>query len=666
MRCMILMCATCLVAVPLQARAQTHTFDTPSDDRWHYPFNGAPGARPLASCFGTVGVTEFEFNDRDGVLLIAWDTTTLIPAGQGPDNYAVRAVRVVVTNQAGPDSIPIWEADPSVDEWFTYDLNGDSRINGDGVGRGQVGDLDGESDDVDPGRPIELFGVSFGDFFDSDSWAENSPFIGGDSMTVKARDPFAFVYRVNDDDTVDRLHVEDSIKGLHNDGLAPPVGSFTAEPWAIGIPQDYTPGTQTIPFDVEFDIEICAADGHLRKYFQEQLNDGRIIVAITSLNEAFQMQESNGFPNFFTKEGAALPGAKAPQLIIELGAPEIDCNANGIPDACDLAVADCNENGAPDDCDILSGHSDDLDDNGIPDECVCTHFADCADLDGNGIRDDKCVWWACQAGACVDTHIVFADMGGQFGVCPPDGTADGNDRFQALNCFANAAPDGSPFACEPDAPAAFNVDAGGQFGSCSPDGVCDGNDAFAALNAFGGSTSCSCPLDGGPSPDITPATVSAASLTLASTARAVRRGERLEVEVYLATALDDLRGYQLHLGVSGGSAGTLDLIDIAIGRAQWSGPSGRRGAQYAFPWSAFNLDTAQMIAGRDEAGIPIASSHLATFTYRVSDNARGVFAIELMQDPKDGDHRTFLFPTEAHGRIELHPAKPLIVNVTGR
>ncbi len=58
---------------------------------------------------------------------------------------------------------------------------------------------------------------------------------------------------------------------------------------------------------------------------------------------------------------------------------ELDCNANGTPDACDIDAclpespecADCNFNGIPDECDIASGKSLDGDGNGVPDECDC-------------------------------------------------------------------------------------------------------------------------------------------------------------------------------------------------------------------------------------------------------------------------------------------------------
>ncbi len=62
-----------------------------------------------------------------------------------------------------------------------------------------------------------------------------------------------------------------------------------------------------------------------------------------------------------------------------------DCNANAVPDACDIAdgtSADCNGNGIPDSCDIADGTSQDADGDGVPDECtnppLCRGDANCS------------------------------------------------------------------------------------------------------------------------------------------------------------------------------------------------------------------------------------------------------------------------------------------------
>jgi hypothetical protein len=76
---------------------------------------------------------------------------------------------------------------------------------------------------------------------------------------------------------------------------------------------------------------------------------------------------------------------------------------------------------------------------GIVDNCQCgaSNFCICCSSSTYGTNQGNCVWWACTANQCAGTDIAFADMGGPFGACVPDGVADANDRFHALNCVSN-------------------------------------------------------------------------------------------------------------------------------------------------------------------------------------------------------------------------------------
>ena len=71
--------------------------------------------------------------------------------------------------------------------------------------------------------------------------------------------------------------------------------------------------------------------------------------------------------------------ARIQQCRVDMGVDETpffrDCNANALPDACEIVdgdVLDCNANGVPDDCDIQTGVSADCNLNDIPDECDFT------------------------------------------------------------------------------------------------------------------------------------------------------------------------------------------------------------------------------------------------------------------------------------------------------
>lgn len=316
----IVLAGAMLSGAPRAAIANDFTFDTPSDDRWHYTFNFTPGVRAIGACFGAADNLEFpEFNDRDAYVLLAWATDALIEPGMGPDAYDIQSITVTLTNQAQAE----WPIDLTVDAWFTFDIDGDGVVNGDGIPRGDPGDQDGESTDDDPGRPIELFGVGFGPTLTFDTWTETTVYIGSTcdlfgNCTSMARDPFPFVFQ---HDTLDPLHCEDNVSGLWNDGADPPVFSFTPVPWALGVPIDYTPGDQPVPFDVTFQLDLSMSGGAVRGYFQDQLNAGRVVVAVTSLFDTSIMAPENGFPSFFMKEGLFLdPGAKAAQLRIVMAA----------------------------------------------------------------------------------------------------------------------------------------------------------------------------------------------------------------------------------------------------------------------------------------------------------------------------------------------------------
>lgn len=256
------------------ARAGDVVFDTPSDDRWQYPFNFNPGGRPFASCFGSTTDPRYTtFNDRDGIFLIGWRTSDKVCTGFPAATYDVRAVRVVLTSQEGAT----WPVDLTPDPW--NNLSGDA------------------------GQPIELFGAGFGPIYTYANWRETSTYVGGDDVELVDRDPYPFIYSA----TGSALHVEDSVKD-----------QFTPTPWAVGVPQGYSPGHQAIPFDVLFTIDLNQSDGRVRRYFQDQLAGGRVIVSVTSLRETFQ-EAPSGFPTFYTKEGAAGdPDGSAPLLVIDL------------------------------------------------------------------------------------------------------------------------------------------------------------------------------------------------------------------------------------------------------------------------------------------------------------------------------------------------------------
>ena len=97
-----------------------------------------------------------------------------------------------------------------------------------------------------------------------------------------------------------------------------------------------------------------------------------------------------------------------------------DCNSNGIPDECDVAELislDCNENAVPDECDIAQGTSSDVNGDYVPDECQ--------DCNNNGVLDPEDI----ASGASRDCNLNGVPdecdlAAGVSGDCNGNGTPD--------------------------------------------------------------------------------------------------------------------------------------------------------------------------------------------------------------------------------------------------
>jgi hypothetical protein len=385
---------------------------------------------------------------------------------------------------------------------------------------------------------------------------------------------------------------------------------------------------------------------------------------------------------------------------------QVDCNSNGIQDRLDVIPygedLDCNYNLRPDPCDIAADPALDVNANGLIDGCECVSAGSCADADHDGRRDDGCLWWSCQTGTCNSLAVTFADVGGVFGDCHPDGVVDGNDRFHALDCFANVSAEGTmPYPCEAAAPRAYNVDAGGMFGNCVPDGVCDGHDVFHVLSVFEGISLCSCggaapaaAPPGGAQKKRPPPILPEAVLQLRASRNRLTAGQNVAVDVRLGSAVPDLRAFQLHLGVSGGTSGSLELVDIFIREPSVFSPAAkesdlaprapryergaasdeRRAVSDERPslnppsfWSAFNTSTHQVLAGVDGPGVAVpAGAYLATFVFQATRDAAGTFAVEILADTADPAQRTFLFTSPTAAPRAVAPPAPALVTVESR
>ncbi|MCH7812883.1 MAG: proprotein convertase P-domain-containing protein, partial [Planctomycetes bacterium] len=83
-----------------------------------------------------------------------------------------------------------------------------------------------------------------------------------------------------------------------------------------------------------------------------------------------------------------------------------DCNANGLPDECDLVGGtseDCNSNGLLDDCELAQGTSEDCNGNAVPDECDITSGTS-DDCQPDGIPDECQLGGGSGRGATLYQH----------------------------------------------------------------------------------------------------------------------------------------------------------------------------------------------------------------------------------------------------------------------
>lgn len=246
-----------LVAVPLAA-APFQILE-PTADRWMYPFNGSPGARPSASVFGAVG--EPDFDDRDGQMLVRFSTTGIVAAGLGASNYALTSLQLSLT--------------VNVNNAFRYDPTPDSfRSRLDPASPNYLAD-------ADVGVPVELFAVGYRNGFNAATFAENSAFSSGGGLRN------AFAAGLNANGT--RFDVSNNVA----DG-------FEVTPMAIGQIAGLTPGA-LVGEESVMTFNLNLSDAAVLAYLQASLHAGYLEFMVSSLHPTAQMA-TNGYPAFFTKE----------------------------------------------------------------------------------------------------------------------------------------------------------------------------------------------------------------------------------------------------------------------------------------------------------------------------------------------------------------------------
>ncbi len=245
---------------PLQA--DNADFLEPTLDRWNYPFNSTPGTRSAASTFGAVGAAGFD--DRDAQFLVGFDTTGLIDASLGSENYLVSDITLSLTINVGG----AFAYDPTYDGYQTYLDNTDPNFVA----------------DSDTGRPIELFGVGYRNGFSLGTFDEDSNFSPPGPPAESVRNAYAL-----GSNGVALTDVSNNV-----------ADAFDTTPWATGIAPSLTAG-DTVPIDTVFTFTLNLADPDVLAYVQQGLDAGQLNFMITSLHTAAFGGPAT-FPSFYTKE----------------------------------------------------------------------------------------------------------------------------------------------------------------------------------------------------------------------------------------------------------------------------------------------------------------------------------------------------------------------------
>lgn len=263
------------------------SYDEPSLDRWMYPFNPTPGTRGECSVFGTTG--DDRFDDRDGQMIVAFDTSADVPPARGTNAYDLVSARLTI--------------EVSQDLLFVYDDSQDSY-------RAFLDPADPDYvADADPGQPLEMFGLGFRLGLDALTFEEDTPYTFGPPIGQRIRTAFGA--------DVDEL-------GAPFDVSLNVVDRFDPQPWAVGTMPTLTPGDAVpVGTEVVFDLDLSHPGADL--YLREALDLGVMQLCVTSLT----LVEEQGaeFPSFYTKENSlvALGLASAARLELEV---ELLCPAD--------------------------------------------------------------------------------------------------------------------------------------------------------------------------------------------------------------------------------------------------------------------------------------------------------------------------------------------------
>lgn len=290
-----LLAGTAILTLPMVASASAQSFDAswpaPAADRWNYGFNTTPGVRNVGSVFGYTGDL-YEFDERDGQVMVQFDTSDLITPGLGPDRYLIDSVEVTVM-LADPLS---GGYDPTRDEWTTHLPPEDPDF----------------EPDADPGRPIELFATGFRNGVEATTWTETTDFslVGPFGKEVRS----AFAAEIDRKGSL--IDVSNSISDRR-----------TPTSLAVGIAEGASAGDELSEGTI-IRFTFDGSDPAAARWLAERLDAGRIHFSLSSLIEA--QQQGGDFVDLYLRENPLVTvGVRSAATLAISGTIADACNGAG-------------------------------------------------------------------------------------------------------------------------------------------------------------------------------------------------------------------------------------------------------------------------------------------------------------------------------------------------
>lgn len=164
----------------------------------------------------------------------------------------------------------------------------------------------------------------------------------------------------------------------------------------------------------------------------------------------------------------------------------------------------------------------------------------------------------------------------------------------------------------------------------------------------------------------TPTSTASATFTAKAVQTNIQAGGTVTVEVQISGAVN-VAAYQVQLGVTGGSKGTLTLESMSVDRARQDFAFFNSGAEMldVQDKKAEWVGLVRVLGGGDI----VKPSYAATFTYRASADAAGAFKINIRTDNTDSfllDGNAVQIPHKIGAAAEVTVGAPTPTRTEGR